>query len=35
VAPSEDSLRQIVDRVMHLKELDNVGSSIMGIFGER
>ena len=35
VAPDEDSLRRIVDAVMHLEELDDVGSSLMGIFAER
>jgi 2-methylcitrate dehydratase PrpD len=35
VAPSEDSLRRIVDRVMHLEEVDDVGATIMDLIGER
>jgi 2-methylcitrate dehydratase PrpD len=35
VAPGDDSLNRIIEAVMHLEELDDVGSSLMGIFGER
>jgi 2-methylcitrate dehydratase PrpD len=35
MAPSADSLRRIVDRVMYLEEVDDVGSTVLGLIGER
>jgi 2-methylcitrate dehydratase PrpD len=35
VSLSEESLQRLIERVMHLEQLEDVGSTVMGVFNER